>query len=381
MCAANAPPGPRGALTSGGWYPVRLDPMMRTMDARPPFPVEVLEAARAGIADRVHRTPVLGSATLSRLVGVPVHLKCENLQKTGSFKPRGTLHRMGRLDAGERARGVVTISAGNHAQAVAWAAAAAGIRSLVVMPERASRTKVRASEEYGAEVVLHGDPSAAFRKAFELGEERGLVFVHPFDDEDVVVGHASCGLEILEDVPDASAIVVPVGGGGLASGIAAAAAAVRPDVAVWGVEPEGAAAMHESLGRGEPVHLDGVATVADGLAAPMAGRLNYEILRDHARGVAVVSDADILRAMRLVLERTKLLVEPAGAAAVAALLAGAIPLDGRPVVAILSGGNVDLARLAELLVEEPEMGAGVRAAGGDATAARGAQAPGPRPRR
>jgi len=358
--------------------------MMRTMDARPPFPVDVLEAARAGIADRVHRTPVLGSATLSRLVGVPVHLKCENLQKTGSFKPRGTLHRMGRLDAGERARGVVTISAGNHAQAVAWAAAAAGIRSLVVMPERASRTKVRASEEYGAEVVLHGDPSAAFRKAFELGEERGLVFVHPFDDEDVVVGHASCGLEILEDVPDAATIVVPVGGGGLASGIAAAAAAVRPDVAVWGVEPEGAAAMHESLARGEPVHLDGVATVADGLAAPMAGRLNYEILRDHARGVVVVSDADILRAMRLVLERTKLLVEPAGAAAVAALLAGVVPLDGRPVVAILSGGNVDLARLAELLVEAPETGAGVRAArpsAKDPAPAPGAEPPEPRPRR
>src|SRR5690606_8213167 len=221
----------------------------------------------------------------------------------------------------------------------------------------------RASRAYGAEVVLHGDPSAAFRRAFELCEERGLTFVHPFDDEAVVAGHASCALEILEDLPETATIVVPVGGGGLASGIAAGTAAAAPRVDVWGVEPTGAAAMHRSLAEESPVHLEAVQTVADGLAAPMAGRINYEILRDHARGVVLVSDDEIVEAMRLVLERTKLLAEPAGAAGVAALLAGRIPVDRGPVVVILSGGNVDLERLAELL--GPGDGPRGPAAGGD----------------
>src|SRR5690606_37655702 len=217
----------------------------------------------------------------------------------------------------------------------------------------------RASRAYGAEVVLHGDPSAAFRRAFELCEERGLTFVHPFDDEAVVAGHASCALEILEDLPETGSIVAPVGGGGLASGIAAGTAAAAPRVDVWGVEPTGAAAMHRSLAEGSPVHLDAVQTVADGLAAPMAGRINYEILRDHARGVALVSDEEIVEAMRLVLERTKFLVEPAGAAGVAALLHGRIPRVEGAVVVVLSGGNVDLERLAELL----RPGGGAMAAG------------------
>jgi threonine dehydratase len=317
-----------------------------------PFPLERLEEARARIASSVHRTPLLRSRTLSDRIGAPVYLKCENLQKTGAFKVRGALHRLLMLSDEERARGVATISAGNHAQAVAWASSAAGVSSLVVMPENASPTKVRASREYGAEVVLHGDARAAFAHVLEIADERGLTFVHPFDDEEVVAGHASCGLEIVEDLPDVAAIVVPVGGGGLSSSIAAAVAATRPGIAVWGVEPEGAPGMHRSLAAGEAIHLDSVETIADGLAAPMAGVLNHALLEEHSRGVVLVSDAEIVTGLRVLLERTKLLAEPAGAAGIAALLAGKIPLDPNgAVVVVISGGNADLDGLGSLLRE------------------------------
>jgi len=307
------------------------------------------EDARARIAGSVHRTPLLLSRTLSERVGAPLYLKCENLQKTGAFKVRGALHRLLMLTDAERARGVVTISAGNHAQAVAWAGNAAGVRAVVVMPEGASRAKVEASRGYGAEVVLHGDAKAAFARAYELAEERGLRFVHPFDDEEVVAGHGSCALEIVEELPDVSMVVVPVGGGGLSSGIAAAIAAVRPGVDVWGVEPEGADAMSQSLAAGRAVHLDRVDTLADGLAAPMAGELNHALLAAHARGVVTVSDARIVEALRLLLERTKLLAEPAGAAGLAGLLSGAVPTPTGPAAIVISGGNVDMATLSRLL--------------------------------
>jgi threonine dehydratase len=317
------------------------------------FPRERLERARSALDGVVHRTPLLSSATLSELVGAPVYLKCENLQKTGAFKVRGALNRLLTLTDEERARGVITISAGNHAQAVAWAAGMAGAHAVVVMPEKASAAKVAASRGYGAEIILHGDASAAFRKAFELADERGLRFVHPFDDEEVVAGHASCGLEIAEELPGLGSVVVPVGGGGLISGIAVAMAATRPDVDVWGVEPAGAAAMSQSLGAGQAVHLDGVDTVADGLGAPMAGVLNHALVAEYARGVVTVEDQDILDALRTILERTKLLVEPAGAAGLAALLTHRIsPRPERPVVVLLSGGNVDLATLADHLRRE-----------------------------
>jgi threonine dehydratase len=318
----------------------------------PTFSRRRFEDARALVGDAVHHTPLLSSRTLSERVGVPVWLKCENLQKTGAFKVRGALHRLLTLSDEERDRGVVTISAGNHAQAVAWAAAAAGVRSVVVMPEGASRTKAEASRGYGAEVILHGTAAQAFERAFELADERGLTFVHPFDDAEVVAGHGSCALEIVEDLPEVGTVVVPVGGGGLISGIATAMAAVAPTVDVWGVEPEGAAAMSRSLEAGEALHLDAVDTVADGLGAPMAGELNYALVRDHARGVVLVDDDEIVGAMKLLLERTKLLAEPAGAAGLAALLERRITVDDeRPVVVVLSGGNVDLPLLGRLLSE------------------------------
>jgi threonine dehydratase len=321
------------------------------MDA-PDFSLSRLRRAHALVQAKVHRTPLLRSTTLSDRIGARLFLKCENLQKTGAFKVRGALHRLLRLPDEQRARGVSTISAGNHAQAVAWAASALGVPSLVVMPEHASPTKVRASRAYGAEVLLHGDAAAAFVRVREVSEERGLTFVHPFDDEEVVAGHASCGLEIVEQCPDVGTVVVPVGGGGLSSGIAVALTASGSDAELWGVEPKGAAAMSESLRVGRAVQLASVDTVADGLAAPMAGVLNHAILAEQARGVVVVDDREIVAAMRLLLERTKLLVEPAGAAGLAALLAGRIRMrDGRPVVAVLSGGNADLAQLARLLAD------------------------------
>ncbi|MDP2958372.1 MAG: threonine/serine dehydratase [Longimicrobiales bacterium] len=316
----------------------------------PLFDRNRFEEARSRVAPSIHRTPLVRSRTLSDRVGAPLYLKCENLQKTGSFKVRGALHRLLRLTDEERRRGVVTISAGNHAQAVAWAARTSGVHAVVVMPEHASAAKVEASRGYGAEIVLHGDARAAFARAFALAEERGLRFVHPFDDEEVVAGHGSCALEIVEDLPDVGAIVVPVGGGGLVSAISAAAAAVRPDIAVWGVEPEGADAMRRSLAAGEAVHLDAVNTLADGLAAPMAGVLNHALVAAHARGVVTVTDAEIVAALRVLLERTKLLAEPAGAAGLAALLQGRIPLSGgAPVAVVVSGGNVDLTLLGRLL--------------------------------
>lgn len=308
------------------------------------------QEAHARIHASVHHTPLVRSSTLGEMVGAPVYLKCENLQKTGAFKVRGALHRMLTLTDAERARGVVTISAGNHAQAVAWAARTADVRAVVVMPEGASEVKIRATRGYGAEVVLHGDATEAFARAFELAEERGLRFLHPFDDSEVVVGHGSCALEILQDLPDAGTIVVPVGGGGLISGIAAAVAALDVDVAVWGVEPEGADAMARSLDAGEAVHLDRVDTIADGLAAPMAGVLNHHIVEAHAEGIVTVSDRDIVGALWLLLERTKLLVEPAGAAGLAALMTEKIrPANGAPLVVVLSGGNIDLTLLGRLL--------------------------------
>lgn len=298
----------------------------------------------------MHRTPVQSSAFLGQCVGATVILKCENLQKTGSFKPRGALNRLLRLDEPFRRRGVVTVSAGNHAQALAWAARAVGATCTVVMPAGASRAKAEASRGYGADVVLHGSVFEAFDKARALEADRGLTFVHPFDDEHIVAGQASVGLELLEQVPDITVVVVPIGGGGLISGVAAAVKAQRPSVRIIGVEPEGACAMRRSLDAGEPVRLDRVHTVADGLAPPMAGKLTYRVVRRYVDDVVTVRDEEILAAIGPILSRAKLVVEPSGAAAVAALLAGRIPVSPSDrVAAVLSGGNVAVEQLGKMV--------------------------------
>lgn len=312
---------------------------------------DAFRRARERIGDRVHRTPLARATLLGRRCGgVELHLKAENLQKTGSFKPRGVLTKLLGMSAEERARGVVTVSAGNHAQALAWGARSAEVDCTVVMPESAPRTKVEACRGYGARVVLHGDVFDAFERALALRDEEDRTFVHPFDDPDVVAGQGTVGLEVLDDLPAPDAVVVPVGGGGLLAGIATAVKRRAPSVRVYGVEPEGADAMCRSLEGGEPVRLEEVDTVADGLGSPMAGELTFRLVRRHADGVVRVSDRALAAAMGELLTFTKLLAEPAGAAGVAALAQGALPVDeGDRVVAVLSGGNVDLDRLCELL--------------------------------
>jgi threonine dehydratase len=308
-------------------------------------------AAREIIADAVHRTPVFSSTHLGQRAEVDLWLKAELFQKTGSFKPRGALNRMRHAGRAELERGVITVSAGNHAQGVAWAAGQVGAPCTVVMLASASPTKVAATKGYGAEVVLvPGAGSAAFERMAELQRARGLLVVHPFDDPLVIAGQGTVGLEIVEQVPDFDVIVCPIGGGGLISGVALAAKALRPGVRVYGVEPEGASKMRQSWDRGEPVQLAAVNTVADGLAPPMAGTLTYPLTREYVDDIVVLSDDEIVAGMRDLMTYAKLYAEPSGAAATAALLAGKIPVrPGERVVSIVSGGNLDLDRLKSLL--------------------------------
>jgi threonine dehydratase len=307
-------------------------------------------AARTRIAERIRHTPVHTASKLGERVGVWLHVKCESLQKTGSFKTRGALNAVLRLPQPVRERGVVTVSAGNHAQAVAWACGIAGVPATVVMPVKASPPKVAASRGYGADVVLHGETGfEAFAHAHELEAERGLHFLHPFDDPAVIAGAGTVALELLDDMGEVDVVVIPIGGGGLAAGMGVALRDRLPSVRIYGVEPTGAASMHMSMARGEPVRLDTIATIADGLASPMAGSVTYPLIRDNFDDVVLVTDQQIAAAMGELLLYTKLLAEPAGAAATAALLEHCIPVNaGDRVAVILSGGNVDLARLCEL---------------------------------
>ena len=305
--------------------------------------------ARAAIRGRLHYTPMATSAYLSDRIGTSLHLKLELFQKTGSFKPRGVLNRLANLLPEERERGLVTLSAGNHAQAVAWAARAYGVHATVVMPTRATQAKVDATRGYGGEVVLcDGDLLAA---ALELQRDRNLTLVHPFDCPFVIAGQATLGIELVEQLPDVDTVIVPVGGGGLIAGVAAAVKTLVPDARVIGVEPEGAAGMTESLRRGEPVRLDRLDTIADGLAAPFAGRRNYYHVRDLVDEMVLVTDAEIIAAIQILIERCKIVPEPAGAAAVAALLSGKItPPPESTTVAVISGGNIDRSRLSKILL-------------------------------
>ncbi len=314
-------------------------------DTDRPVTLADIRDARARIADRVHRTPMLTSQTLAHQVGGPVFLKAENLQKTGSFKPRGATNAIRRLGPDARTRGIVTISAGNHAQAVAYAAAPDQIRCVVVMPASAVQSKVAACRAYGAEVVLHGEVAEAWALFERLQVEQGLIPVHPFDHPDVIAGQGTVGLEIHEDVPDAALVVVPIGGGGLISGIATALRGLDARAKIVGVEPTGSNAMRAALAAGHPVRLPRIDSIADGLGAPAVSDRTLDVVRRLVDEVVEVSDAEIVAAMRLVLERAKLLVEPAGAAGVAALLAGRVRVDRAPTVAVLSGANVDLERL------------------------------------
>jgi threonine dehydratase len=288
-------------------------------------------AARAAIAGRLHRTPIFSSETL----GPGVYLKAELFQKTGSFKPRGALTNLAALTEDQKRRGVIAISAGNHAQAVAWGAAREGVDALLVMWRGASEAKLAATRGYGATVDLEAsNPTEAFARLDVLLGETGRTLVHPFDAPLTIAGQGTVGLEILEDVPEADTIVVPVGGGGLIAGIAAAAAG---RARVIGVEPELSTAMHSALAAGKPVPVT-PASIADGLSAPFAGTNTLAIVREHVEEIVLVSEEQIEDAFRFLYERAKLAVEPAGATAVAALRAGKI--KGERIVCVVSGGNV-----------------------------------------
>jgi threonine dehydratase len=279
-----------------------------------------------------------------------LYLKAEHLQKTGSFKARGMTNRIATLDADQRRRGAITVSAGNAAQAYAWAAHEAGVPMTVVMALGANPTKVAASRGYGAEVVLEGDNVAdAFAAMERIGAERGLTFTHPFDDAAVIAGHGTVGLEILEDLPDVDVVVVGIGGGGLISGTACALKESRPGVRLYGVEPTDAAAMTRAFEAGAPVPIR-PQTVADGLAAPFASELTLAMCRRYLDEIVLLDDDDILSGVRFAMERTKQALEPAGAAALAAVLHGRIPIrEGERVAVVASGGNLDLARVGEFL--------------------------------
>jgi threonine dehydratase len=303
------------------------------------------EQARNVVAQVARRTPMESSRFLAERLGVPVYLKCENLQRTGSYKLRGAYHHISALSDEDRARGVVAASAGNHAQGVAFAARELGIMATIFMPVGVALPKLDATRSYGADVVLRGNSiGETMEAAAAFAAETGAVIIPPFDHPDVIAGQGTLGLEILEQAPDATTIVVPIGGGGLAAGIASAAkqqaAREGRPLRIVGVQAENAAPYIASLAAGEPRQVPVVPTIADGIAVYRPGELNFAIIRDAVDEIVTVSEDDIARALLVLLERAKLVVEPAGAVAVAAMMTGAVKSDG-PVVAVLSGGNID----------------------------------------
>jgi len=301
-----------------------------------------IQRAATDLVGVAHRTPLEGSRWLSEAVGGPVLLKCENLQRAGSFKIRGAYTRIARMSRAERGRGVVAASAGNHGQGVALAAGLLGTPATVFMPEGASIAKENATREYGAEVVNAGatiDEALVAARAFAAAT--GAVLVHPFDHPDVVAGQGTVGLEILAQCPEVATVLVCTGGGGLLAGVACAVKSLRPDVRVVGVQAAGAAAYPPSLAAGEPVGLAAMATMADGIAVGRPGDVPFGLVRKYVDQIVTVSEPGLARAVVLLLERAKVVVEPAGAAGVAALLEGVGDQLRTPVVAVLSGGNVD----------------------------------------
>ena len=315
----------------------------------PPVQPDDIVAARELLSDVISPTPLLYSRVLSEEAGGPVYFKCENLQRTGSFKVRGGYVRIARLSDAKRARGVVAASMGNHAQGVAFAAGLLGTRATVVMPERAPLPKVEATRGYGASVVLTGaSVEDALESALDFAARTGSVFIHPFDHADVVAGQGTLGYEIIEQCPQVRTILVPVGGGGLAAGITVAVKSLDPAVKIVGVQAESVAAYPASVSAGHPVAVRALPTMADGIAVRRPGDIPFGILSAQADRIVTVSEAALSRALLLCLERAKQVVEPSGAAGVAALLTYNGEFEP-PVVAVLSGGNIDPLLLSKLL--------------------------------
>jgi threonine dehydratase len=316
-------------------------PVTTTPDSRAALPL---------VAPHVHRTPLLGSRTLSDETGFDVRLKAELFQRTGSYKIRGPLVKLSRLTQEERDRGVVCSSAGNHAQGVALAAARLGVRAVVCMAENATPSKIAATKGYGADVVLEGSIwDDADRKARELVASDGLTYVHPFDDVDLISGQGTVGVEILEDWPEVEVVVVPIGGGGLISGVSAAVKQERPEVRIVGVESSDGAAMKTSVEAGELVTLEHCDTIIDGLRVKRAGELTFDLVQRFVDEIVAVPDATIFENVLWTMAHTKLVVEGAAAAPVAAIREGLVDAPaGTKVVCVLSGGNIDLSQLSGL---------------------------------
>jgi threonine dehydratase len=317
------------------------EPLEPSVTPEPLVTLDEVRAARERTADLVQVTPVEESRAVSRMTGVRTLLKCEHLQRTGSFKIRGAANRIRLLDDAQKAAGVVCASAGNHAQGVALSAASVGVAATVFMPADAPLPKVDATKGYGAQVVLGGASfDDALAAALAHVEETGATFIPPFEHRDIIAGQGTLALELLEQAPEAATILVAVGGGGLIAGVSAVVKALRPDIRVIGVEPTGAASVRASLAAGHPVTLAEMSTIADGVAVKRPGELTLRHIQAHVDDVVAVTDEAIARAVLLLVERAKQVVEPSGAAPLAALLEGGLDVQG-PVVPVLCGGNVD----------------------------------------
>lgn len=322
------------------------------MDTRHEIGVNIgdVRAAARRLHGVAHKTPVLASRTLDDLCGGRIFLKCENLQRMGAFKFRGAYNRIVQLDDAQRRAGVVAFSSGNHAQGVALAGNLLGVPAVIVMPSDAPPSKIEATQGYGAEVVFY-DRHRSHRTeiAQQLCEERGATLVPPFEDSQIIAGAGTAGLELIEEVANVDVIVTPVGGGGLLSGTCIAARAHNPNIELYGVEPQAGNDVQRSLEAGKIVHTEVPRTIADGLQTQAPGELTFPIIREHAKAIATVTDDQLVQAMRFAFERMKLVIEPSGAAALAAVMFGAIPVHGKTVGLIVSGGNVDAERFSRLL--------------------------------
>lgn len=323
---------------------------MDTRSSQAIITIDDVRAAARRLDGIAHRTPVVTSRTLDERTGGEMFLKCENFQRMGAFKFRGAYNRIVQLDARQRRAGVVAFSSGNHAQGVALASKLLGVPAVIVMPEDAPKAKIAATREYGADVMFY-DRHRSHRAeiAQKICDERGATLVPPFNDREVIAGAGTAVLELLEDEPQIDTVVAPVGGGGLLSGSCIAAHAHDPEIALYGVEPEAGNDFQQSLARKEIVHIDVPQTIADGLQTQAPGELTFAVVSANARGVVTVSDDDLLEAMRFAFERLKIVIEPSGAAGLAAVMSGKVPVAGKRVGIVISGGNVDVSRFAQLL--------------------------------
>ncbi|HEY6230288.1 MAG TPA: threonine/serine dehydratase [Pyrinomonadaceae bacterium] len=313
--------------------------------------IELIHEAAARIRGRVHRTPVITSRSFNEATGKEVFFKCENLQRAGAFKIRGATNKILSLSEDEKQRGVAAFSSGNHAQAVALASREAGIRAVIAMPDDAPKAKVAATRGYGAEIIFY-DRLKQDREAvaIEIAERDGRVMVPPYDDYQILAGQATCGLEFLEDIPDLDCLLAPCSGGGLFAGVSTAAKSLQPKIRCFPVEPDTADDTRQSFQKGERVSIPPPPTIADGLRVQSPGALTFPILQKTAEDVLLVSDQEIIETIKFFLFRMKLLVEPSGAAAAAAVFAGKLPADTKRVGVVISGGNIDSDLLSQFLV-------------------------------